>query len=320
MLVREFGTEAVPAAERWDLWHEVAVRTHLPTLLRSERRDDFRATMRLLSLPDVQISLLDFPQMETVRTPRLIRRSDPEVYQIQCLVRGEGGAAQDGHEETFRAGDLVLVDSSRPYEARHRPAPGPVSAVIVTLPRALLPLPPSAMRRLSAVPVPLRQGLGGVLYRWLTDLAARAGEFTGADAPALARTTTDLLASVLGRCLEAEDTLDPESRRRALHLRVRDFIERRLGDPSLSPAMVAAAHGISVRHLHQVFAEEGQTPAAWIRHRRLERCRRDLADLGLRSRSIQSVAARWGFTDPATFSRAFRRAYGMTPKDYRHSL
>jgi hypothetical protein len=158
MLLQEFRTEVVPAAERWDLWQDVASRTHLPNLLRSDDEDDFRATMRLLPLGDGQISLLTFPHLEIVRTPRAIRRFDPEVYQIQCLLKGEGGAAQDGREAAVHAGDLVLVDTSLPYEARHIPSPDPVSSVVVTLPRAMLPLPPRAMRRLVAVPVPLGHG------------------------------------------------------------------------------------------------------------------------------------------------------------------
>ncbi|MFC9913611.1 helix-turn-helix domain-containing protein [Streptomyces sp. NPDC127197] len=318
MLVQEFRTEVVPADERWDLWQDIAGRTHLPNLLRSEREDDFLATMRVLPLGDVQIAELRFPQLETVRTGRGIRRSDPEVFQVNCQFRGEGCAAQDGRESTFRKGDLVLVDSSLPYEARLTGMSAPLSCVIVTLPHALLPLPPRTIRRVLASPVPLGHGMGGALYRWLADVATRADEFTSADAPALASVTTDLLATVLGRCLDVEDAMTPESRRRALHVRIRDFIDQNLGDPSLSPATVAAAHGISVRHLHQLFAEEGATPAAWIRHRRLERCRRDLANPRLHGRSIQAVAARWGFGDPATFSRLFRRAYGTTPRDYRH--
>ncbi|MFC5632735.1 helix-turn-helix domain-containing protein [Streptomyces bullii] len=318
MLVTEFRTEVVPPAERWDLWQDIAGRTHVPNLLRSERTEDFRATMRVLPLGDLQVADLSFPQMDTVRTPRIIRRFDPEVYQINCQFTGDGGIAQDGRQAVFRAGDLVLADSSLPYDVRLNRTSERTSAVVVTVPRALLPLPPRTVRRLLAVPIPLGQGLGGALYRWLADLAHRADEFTAADVPTLATVTTDLLGSVLGRCLDAEDVLSPESRRRALHTRIRDFIDQHLGDPSLSPATVAAAHGISVRRLHQLFAAEGASPAAWIRHRRLERCRRDLADPRLSGRSVQSIAARWGFTDPATFSRVFRRAYGMTPTDHRH--
>ncbi|MFJ8081287.1 helix-turn-helix domain-containing protein [Streptomyces sp. NPDC096205] len=320
MLVKEYRTEVVAAGERWELWQDIAARTHLPNLLRSEQDEDFRAVMRVLALGDVQVADLSFPQLESVRTPRAIRRFDPEVYQINCQFTGKGGIAHNGRQDLFGPGDLVIVDSSLPYEARHLP-PGPDvngTCVVVTVPHALLPLPPRTLRQVLAVPLPLGHGIGGVLYRWLAEVASRAQEFAPPDAVTLGGVTTDLLTSVLGQALDAEDAMSPESRRRALHTRALDFIDRNLGDPALSPASVAAAHGVSVRHLHQLFAEEGATPAAWIRHRRLEHCRRDLADPGLRSRPIAALAARWGFRDPAAFSRQFRRAYGMSPRDYRH--
>ncbi|MFE4047964.1 helix-turn-helix domain-containing protein [Streptomyces sp. YIM B13518] len=80
---------------------------------------------------------------------------------------------------------------------------------------------------------------------------------------------------------------------------------------------MAAAHQISTRSLYKLFQEEGLTVAAWVRERRLENCRRALADPALNSRPVHAIAARWGFADSAHFSRAFRAAYGMPPKEYR---
>ncbi|KUJ34019.1 AraC family transcriptional regulator [Streptomyces albus subsp. albus] len=318
MLVREFRTEAVPAAERFPLFKEnIAGQTGMRNWLRSEKEHDFRAAMRVVSLGDVQVTALAFPQFDMVRTPKLIQQADPEVYQVNCVLKGGGGVAQDGREARFRAGALVLVDSSRPYEGWLNATPDSWSSLILKVPRAMLPLPQRTVQRMSAVPVPLGHGLGGVFHRWLEDISARAHELTPADVPTLASVTADLLVSLLGQCLGAESTMAPEARRRALRAQVRDFIRQHLSEPSLSPSSIAAAHQISVRHLHQIFAEEGITPAVWIRQCRLERCRRDLADPRLRGRAIQAIAAQWGFLDPAHFSRAFRAAYDVTPRDYR---
>ena len=49
------------------------------------------------------------------------------------------------------------------------------------------------------------------------------------------------------------------------------------------------------------------------------RCRQDLADPTLAHRSVSAIAARWGFTDPAQFSRAFRAAYDLAPTEYRRA-
>jgi len=64
-------------------------------------------------------------------------------------------------------------------------------------------------------------------------------------------------------------------------------------------------------------AHEPEGVAATIRRRRLERCRADLARPDLRQQLIQTIAARWGFTSTTAFSRTFRTAYDITPRDYR---
>jgi AraC-like DNA-binding protein len=99
--------------------------------------------------------------------------------------------------------------------------------------------------------------------------------------------------------------------------RVHGFIEARLGDPGLSPGTIAAAHSISPRYLYKLFETQGTGVAAWIRRRRLERCRRDLLDPALADRPVSAIAARWGLTNAAHFSRAFRAAYGAAPSEYR---
>jgi AraC-like DNA-binding protein len=57
--------------------------------------------------------------------------------------------------------------------------------------------------------------------------------------------------------------------------------------------------------------------ADWIRSRRLERCRRDLLDPALATRTVEAIGERWGLTDAAHFSRVFRRRFGAPPAEYR---
>ncbi len=55
----------------------------------------------------------------------------------------------------------------------------------------------------------------------------------------------------------------------------------------------------------------------YVQSRRLELVRADLADPDLASEPIARIAERRGFFCAASFSRAFRRTYGMTPRDMR---
>jgi len=97
--------------------------------------------------------------------------------------------------------------------------------------------------------------------------------------------------------------------------RIRVFIMQRLSDRGLTPRAIAAAHHISVRTLYRHFrVDGGASVAAWVRDRRLERCRRDLLDPRQRTRSVRAIALRWGFRNHAHFSRAFRAAYGTSPQ------
>jgi AraC-like DNA-binding protein len=127
----------------------------------------------------------------------------------------------------------------------------------------------------------------------------------------------DLLAVAIATRLDRVAAVPAESRQQAMTARIQAFIDRHLGDPGLSPGMIAAAHHISIRALHKLYEAQEQTVTASIRRRRLERCRRDLLDPALPDRPAGAVGARWGFPDAAAFSRAFRAAYGLPPGEYR---
>ncbi|QLH21382.1 helix-turn-helix domain-containing protein [Streptomyces sp. Rer75] len=320
MLVTEFSTEVVAAPERFEFFADVTDQSHMANRLRSKAEDDFLARMRGLQLGEVTVSTMSFPHLEITRTAQMIRRSDPEAYQVNYFLQQQGALSLAGRDTALCSGDLVVMDSSRPYHGDVHAVRGGWSHVTVQFPRRLMPLPDKTVQHLLGTRVDGRRGMGGIFARWLTDLNRRAGEIAAADVPTLTSVTLDLLASVLARCLDAEESLSPDTRRSALRVEILAFVEEHLADPALTPRAVADAHHVSLRRLQQMFAEDGTSPAAWIRHRRLERCRLDLADPRLGTRPIQAVAARWGFTDPANFSRLFRTAYGMPPRDYRDLL
>ena len=99
---------------------------------------------------------------------------------------------------------------------------------------------------------------------------------------------------------------------------IKRYVEGRLGDPELCPAVVARGVGVSVRHLHRLFAGAGGGSLGdWVRHSRLERCAGDLRDPAMAHESLTEIAFRWGFNDSAHFSRSFRAAFHQTPRDYR---
>jgi AraC-like DNA-binding protein len=180
-----------------------------------------------------------------------------------------------------------------------------------------LPLPHNGLDRLTAVPISGRDGLGASISALALHMGRHLAGYAPTEGARIATALMDLLIVALAERLDRYPELAPATRRRALLASVQTFIDQRLGDPELSPSAIATAHHISLRYLYKLFETEEMSVAGWIRQRRLERCQRDLLDPALVDWSVTAIAARWGLTDPAHFSRVFRDAYGLPPAEYR---
>ena len=88
-------------------------------------------------------------------------------------------------------------------------------------------------------------------------------------------------------------------------------------DGPLSTERLAGVANLSVHAFHRRFRTAfGETPACYVRRLRLERA---AWRLQLHGDSILSIALDCGFGDHETFSRAFRRRYGLSPRDWRRA-
>ncbi|QKV91514.1 helix-turn-helix domain-containing protein [Streptomyces sp. NA02950] len=321
MITTRLTTDAVERADRFTWWHDMTVTTLIPTVLNSAHTDDFRATADVVDLGTAQITSMTYLPMTSTRTPKLIRRHDPEYYQLSLTVRGRMHLSQAGRDTTLGPGDLVIYDSSRAFDGWTACDHGSLGHVVAQIPKRLVPVRPKLMDRLIAHRIPADGGFSDLLAQYLTHVTTRTHHYRTSDAAHLSTVLVDLLAATVAhQQLENPGALTPESRRHSLFLHIQGFIHRHLGDPRLTPERIAAAHHISARSLHRLFQGQGLTVSAFIRRQRLERARRDLADPRLGDRPIHAIAARCGFPRPADFTRAFRTEYGLPPRDYRSAV
>ncbi|WP_031083348.1 helix-turn-helix domain-containing protein [Streptomyces sp. NRRL WC-3549] len=320
MIGTVFDTREVPAADRFDYWRELLGRTRASEMSSPYARD-FRAEMRLMELGPVTVWPTSVLPARYRQSPRRARRTDDGLYHLTLLLEGELTLEHSGGTDTFGPLDLHLVDDSLPYDLR--PSDGgvgsPIRGVGVDFPKALLPLAPRRLRQVLGRGLPGHEGMGALLAGFLTGLEQQAGALRPTDAPRLGGVVLDLVSALLAQAVDAESALPPENRSQVLLRQIYAFIRENLHDPELSPQTVAAAHHISLSQLHRVFEEhaQGETVAASIRSRRLERARRDLEDPALRGEPVHGIAARWGFPRASGFSRAFRAAYGLSPREHR---
>jgi AraC-like DNA-binding protein len=316
-----FRTDDVPPADRPDYVREITAATWVPMECRTESSGAYWGVFRASGLGAMQVVVMDVMPITVRRTPDLISQADPDMLKM-LLVCGEGATVvtQGGRQARLSMADFALYDTRRPYEvACAVDQDRPTRLLTFMFSPSLLPLSRSRLPGLTATRIPATTGLGDLTSQFLLQLARNVDHYSPAEAARLSTAALEVLATRLGRELEIGDWGTPEARRAALLTTVQAFIQQHLGDPRLSPRAIAAVHHISLRSLHQLFHDEGLTVAGWIRQRRLERCRRDLADPALASRPVAAIAARWGFTSAADFSRAFRAIHGMPPAEYRRS-
>ncbi|WP_158088542.1 helix-turn-helix domain-containing protein [Thermoactinospora rubra] len=307
----------VPAASRHDAWRAVVCDTLGPLDLRIDPGTPLRGQIEAGRLGAVSVGRVRTSTPHSVhRTPGLIRRDSPELYRIVLAVSGSPLLAQDGRETQLKPGEFALYDFTRPYDLAYD---APVHLAVFGFPRDALALPLDRVRGLTAVPIAPGAGTAALAAPLLRRVAGDLETYQPASAARLSGVVMDLITAAIAERAEQAEAVSEDSRRQVLLLRVHAFIEQHLGDAGLDPGVVADAHHISVRYLHRLFEGEQTTVAAWIRARRLERCRQDLADPALRTVPVSSVAARWGLPDAAHFSRLFRQAYGMPPAEYRRA-
>ncbi|MGA5821481.1 AraC family transcriptional regulator [Kitasatospora sp. NPDC094028] len=318
------GTEAgdcgLSAQERFENWHELLLRTRECDAT-TAHIENFSAEVRRFELGPVALLGTSFPSARFRRTERMIRASDEENYHVTMLTAGYGQNQVGAHQ----VGDLVLSFSQSPSDTRYLGIDargrggGTVTGVGIDLPASLLPIPPHRLGDLVGRRMCGRRGTGALLAEFLGGLDRQAADLRPTERVRLGAVAVNLISAWLARELDAEHALSSETRDGATMEGIRSFIRRHLHHPDLAPPVVAAAHHISVGHLHRLFTRHshGQTVAAYIRSQRMAKAHRDLADPALRALPIHIIAARCGLLRASDFGRAFKAAYGLTPREHR---
>ena len=250
---------------------------------------------------------------EVVRTPRLIRRSDPDFCKIDLQLSGRTVLDQDGSQAELPAGTFTFVDLSRPCQL----AGGLNGVVAVMFPRSLLPLRYRDTRQLAGVTFQAPDASSALVAGLVGQVVGRLEDYSGPAGQRVGTAIFDLITAALLERLDRATQITPDRRLRVLTWQVKTFIEDRLADPELTPGQIAAAHHISLRYLYKIFETQQTSVGSWIRSRRLEHCHRDLADPALRGQPVSTIGGRWGLVDATHFARVFKAQYGVTPSEYR---
>nr|WP_204358617.1 helix-turn-helix domain-containing protein [Streptosporangium sp. 'caverna'] len=247
------------------------------------------------------------------RTPRLASDDLPPSVFFGLQVSGSSMVVQGDRQAVLRPGDLALYDTSVPYTLVNKDG---IHQHFFRIARSDLALPADAISLLTALRFSRDDPVVDLATTYLHRLVGhlRASALLVADA--VSQPSIELLRAAITTRLP-DPRMAREPLEATLEVRIMEYVRAHLADHDLTATRIAREHSISVRHLYATLARSGITLGDWIRVHRLEQCRKDLARPGMRSLTIASVAQRWGFGNASHFGRAFKEAYGMSPREWR---
>jgi AraC-like DNA-binding protein len=309
--------EVKGSAHDLDSWQRLLASDDAPPFHGLESIRDpavFRGRLRRNHLDQVTAGLVELHASEhtTRRTHEHIKAAPEPQYVLMFQVAGRSVFWQDGADQAeLAAGDFTIASAQQPY--RWTFGAGDSTIFSLRFPQAFIDVPDQVLRSVEARSLSSRAGLGRHLAPFVASVAHDADLMSGPAGGRLARNLIDLFATGIVDMLQRDQPARPVP----LFVQVTDYIAENLADPDLDASSLSRAKHISTRYLQAIFQEQGTTVTDWIRDRRLAGARRDLADPALREASIADIAIRWGYQDPAYFSRLFRREFGESPREWR---
>jgi AraC-like DNA-binding protein len=305
-----FSTDSVRPARRLPYWKETICEAFVRLDLDCDVNLPFHAALEARHMGRFDCIQVSASAQRVSRSRRLVDQDHSDNLILMRQRQGDCITLQGGLETHLRADGLALVDSRHPYTLQF---PRDFSQTVFRVPAGILDhrLGRAALGTTGCVLLP-GTALGRLACQALDQLE---GEPRESVALPLSNIALDLLALALAEAAPDAATTPPMATMRVTWAKAQ--VLDNLRDPGLGPQAIAGRQGVSLRLLQRLFAADGESLGSFILEQRLQRCRDELRHPAQSSRSITEIALAWGFNDPAHFAKAFRRRFGIAPRDYR---
>ncbi|HMH27989.1 MAG TPA: helix-turn-helix domain-containing protein [Steroidobacteraceae bacterium] len=306
--VETFSTAGQTRADRLAYWNDVAVSTIGPLVIDALDRDSFHATLKRVRLRNCEL-VAPTSNPATIRTQPTGAISS--ILNLQVQHRGRSSTRFGERICTLDAGDFMLFDPSCASVVEFSET---TQAIVVRLPTAEAEGRIPGLREMAGVPVRGSTGAPAMLSRFIraawTQLEC---EDDLGWAQSLCEVIWPLVEMAYAGISSSRATHTPREHRQR---EVFAYIDSHFLEANLTARRIAHEFSISTRYVQIMFAEAGTTPSSYIQSRRLDHAAQLLAQTR-RDTSITAVAFDSGFNDLSTFSRVFRRKFGVAPREYR---
>jgi AraC-like DNA-binding protein len=233
-------------------------------------------------------------------------------YGLYMSLRGEMLMSQFGRSRVVPPGSYALISASEPsihaMDALN-------DSICFLVPRDVVDQRVVSGEQVCVRPHVAGAGLHALVFDTVSAFERNAWDISDDDFERSARIVADLVLLALQGSV---DLSSGERSIRASNLaRAKRIIRGRLSDPDLTLSDVAGECGLSLSYLHELFREKGEglTMRDYLQGERLQRARELLELSSSRKMSVTEISLECGFSNMSHFSAAFRRAFGLSPRD-----
>jgi len=278
--------------------------------------DAFRVKSSIFNMGAAVLLDADASALAYSRSNGHVARGGIDHFQLTMPLAGEMEYTAGRRAVTVRPGDILVLDM---VEANHTrilpPGDGELSrALTFMLPRPLLAPLLAAPDSAQGSVISRETAYGGLMRDQLLAVRRYAPQLTLAESRGAVAAVAELVAAAIGRAPGAEETA-ARAVGQAVLVSIKAYIERHLTSELLSVDHLCRRFGLSRAALYREFEREGGA-VGYIQRRRLLRAFRMLIAPDSRPRIID-IALESGFSTDATFIRAFRQLFGLTPGEVR---
>ncbi|MCP4620323.1 MAG: helix-turn-helix domain-containing protein [Bradyrhizobium sp.] len=270
----------------------------------------FAADYLVWNLGPLSLTCVSAPAARTIRTSAHIRRSPSDHWVVSYCRDGPTAVATNNSEWNATAGIPFLWSLGQASDSRRTAS----NRLQLYLPRDSFseisgPLDMAAGSMIGAGP-------GQLLAEYMMLLERSLPNLSPDEAARLPNAVRSMVAACLAPSADRLAYALPQIKVTMLE-KVRQAVSRNLRSPSLGPRKLCQETAMSRSQLYRVLESEGGV-ASYIQRRRLAESFSMLCDAS-HILPIAEIAANLCFSDASSFSRAFKREFGVTPSDVRIS-
>lgn len=308
-----FTVNDLPMSKRYDVWQDSIDCIFEVDALPDIRKENFTATLEANLIGSMMLARTVSKHQFWSRSAAGIAADGMDHYILQFYNSG-ASYCDDGKDGTeIRPGDLMFQDLSQTAKA----TTSDFDNLVLCIPRQLLEdklvFPEDHNMRFLSAGDPMVRILGDQIVSLQQNAATLSAE--------QGRTVEHVVAEMLASCLNTAhgNTRDAAQRRVKLEtmVAIRRYFRTHFASPDLTPGRAARDLGLSRSKLYQLLEDQGGVHR-YVLNLRLRHALSILNNPRAKHRPLNDIAYECGFSSDASFIRAFRAKFDMTPGDVRN--